>query len=207
MRKILFALTAFFGFAGASLCSAHIEDLRSNPNANGYISFIGTHNFYGSAGNMVPQPFKVRVFDRNGRPAANARVIFAPDRVVSIDPIPGAPAGAYGEFLIPAGGSAMVIADSEGVAISHPFRFGTQRHNVDVLAMRSDWELIGKAQFHLNIEGLPEPTLGPIPEAVPEPTGTVQSVALPSTTTWGLLILGAGMMWLAAGRMRIRKSR
>lgn len=207
MRKALFTLTAAFGFVWASLCSAHIEDLRSNPYANGYISFVGEHHFHGPAGSLAPERFKVRVFDRLGRPVPNARVIFGTDRPISIHPIPSAPDDAYGEFLLPAGESQTMLADSDGVATSPPFRFGTQRHNAIALAMDRDWVTIGRAYFHLNVEGLPEPPLGPIPAAQPEPSGTLVPVALPSTTSWGLWILGAGMMWLASGRMRIRKLR
>lgn len=210
MRKVFATAAVVTALSMSSLSHAHLQ----NDITEAYMSFVGPHSVQGAPGSILPQRFAVRIVNGQGHPIPGLSIMFGANRTHSGDPgctspCTPTPTGIYGEFLDEPASHA-VITDANGVATAPAFKVGRNPHEVFVLISTN---AVSRGMpfprptglFHINMPGVVEPPQTPIPVAQPIVGGTpVAPTSLPSTTTWGVMLLALGVAGLATRRLRVR---
>jgi hypothetical protein len=201
MRKFANAMIFFVLLGMASSSEAHLE----NGNPRYWITFVGSHSFSGAPGSIVPQRFKVRIVDNQGRPAAGLNVWFGNNGMACAGGCPPLPPGSYYGSFEGSENPLEIYTDADGIATSPPYRIGTLLQDVyaGVFSFNPANANVGLprllALFHIN-----NPVVEP-PEVLQPPfvpAGDAGAVPLPLMSFSGLVALASVFAFVVFVRFR-----
>lgn len=194
------------------LAAVPVATVAQEINPNYSMSVVGPDTFTGQPGTVLADRFRVRIVDRQGKPASGFIVWFYPNCTFTVPELPTPPC-AKGSFIGVTPEQLLTLTtDADGVAVAPPYQV---EGSVDIAAGAYDWgdgtpnDAIGWPPlvqfFHVN-HAANDPTIHPPPVENPggQPHGDVRPVGAPALSMWSLLALilftavigAAGRKWI-----------